>query len=75
MKEGEKRRIFVHPDLGYGTSGHLAPNSLLIFDVEVVKAESPDKDKVKKEAAHDEEDLDNDDEDDMGAQDHKKQTK
>lgn len=42
MKEGEKRRIFVHPDLGYGKSGHLPPNSLLIFEVEVVKAASPD---------------------------------
>lgn len=37
MKTGEKRKIFVHPDLGYGTSGQLAPNSLLIFEVEVVK--------------------------------------
>lgn len=41
MKEGEKRRLFVHPDLGYGTSGHLPPNKLLIFDVQVVKADSP----------------------------------
>jgi len=40
MKEGEKRRIFVHPDLGYGTAGHLPPNSLLIFDVELFKASS-----------------------------------
>lgn len=38
MKEGEKRRLFVHPDLGYGTSGQLPPNELLIFDIEVVKA-------------------------------------
>lgn len=44
MKEGEKRRLFVHPDLGYGTSGQLPPNELLIFDVEVVKANS-DEDK------------------------------
>lgn len=40
MKEGEKRRLYVHPDLGYGTAGHLPPNSLLIFDVELVKADS-----------------------------------
>ena len=38
MKEGEKRRLFVHPEVGYGTSGQLLPNSLLIFDIEVVKA-------------------------------------
>lgn len=44
MKEGEKRRIFVHPELGYGTSGHLPPNSLLIFDVEIIKADNADKD-------------------------------
>jgi len=42
MKEGEKRRIFVHPDMGYGTSGQLPPNALLIFDVEVVKANTKD---------------------------------
>jgi len=39
MKVGGKRRIFVHPDLGYGTSGQLMPNALLIFDIEVVKVE------------------------------------
>lgn len=44
MKEGEKRRLFVHPDLGYGTSGHLPPNALLIFDIELVKADSHDQD-------------------------------
>lgn len=44
MKEGEKRRLFVHPEMGYGTSGQLPPNSMLIFDIEVVKATSPDKD-------------------------------
>lgn len=42
MKEGEKRRLYVHPDLGYGTTGQLPPNELLIFDVEVVKANSDD---------------------------------
>ena len=41
MKEGERRRIFVHPDLAYGTSGQLPPNELLIFDIELVKADSP----------------------------------
>lgn len=41
MKEGERRRLFIHPDLGYGTSGHLPPNALLIFDIEVVKASTP----------------------------------
>jgi peptidylprolyl isomerase len=41
MKEGEKRKLYIHPDLGYGTTGQLPPNSLLIFDVEVVKANSP----------------------------------
>jgi peptidylprolyl isomerase len=38
MKEGEKRTIFIHPDLGYGTNGYLPPNSLLVFDIEVIKA-------------------------------------
>ena len=38
MKEGEKRTIFIHPELGYGMTGYLPPNSLLVFDIEVVKA-------------------------------------
>lgn len=42
MKEGEKRRLFVHPEFGYGRSGQLPPDSLLIFDIEVVKATSPE---------------------------------
>lgn len=41
MKEGEKRTLFIHPDLGYGTSGYLPPNSLLTFEIEVVKANAP----------------------------------
>jgi peptidylprolyl isomerase len=41
MKEGESRRLFIHPDLGYGTSGNLPPNSLLVFDIEVLKADTP----------------------------------
>lgn len=43
MKEGEKRQLFVHPDLGYGKTGHLPPNSMLIFEVEVLEANSTDK--------------------------------
>ena len=38
MKEGEKRTLFIHPEQGYGTSGYLPPNSLLTFEIEVVKA-------------------------------------
>ncbi len=38
MKEGESRRLYIHPDLGYGTNECLPPNSLLIFDVEIIKA-------------------------------------
>lgn len=41
MKEGEKRTLFIHPDLGYGTHGYLPPNSLLTFEVEVVQANAP----------------------------------
>lgn len=40
MKEGEKRVLYIHPELAYGLSGQLPPNSLLIFEVEVVKANS-----------------------------------
>ena len=45
MKEGEKRRLFVHPDLGYGTTGQLPPNELLIFEIDVVKANADESDK------------------------------
>lgn len=37
MKEGEKRAIYIHPDLAYGTSGELPPNTLLNFEVELVE--------------------------------------
>lgn len=40
MKEGEKRVLYIHPDLGYKTSGFLAPNSLLTFEVEVIKSQA-----------------------------------
>lgn len=38
MKEGEKRTFYIHPELGYGTHGYLPPNSLLTFEIEIVKA-------------------------------------
>lgn len=41
MKEGEKRTLFIHPDFAYGTSGYLPPNSLLTFEIELVKANVP----------------------------------
>ena len=57
MKEGEKRRLFVHPDLGYGTTGQLPPNELLIFEIEAVKANS----ELPKGKAGTEDDEDEDD--------------
>jgi peptidylprolyl isomerase len=72
MKEGEKRRLFVHPSVGYGTMGHLPPNSLLIFDIELVKADTP------KESLNEEDELfpvaleddENEESDDADEQDH-----
>lgn len=60
MKEGEKRRLFVHPEMGYGRAGHLAPNSLLIFEIEAVKATSPEKADDDSVFSDDEADLDDD---------------
>ena len=41
MRRGEKRRIVVPPELGYGERGHkrfgIPPNATLIFDIEVVE--------------------------------------
>ncbi len=64
MKEGEKRRLYVHPDLGYGTTGQLPPNELLIFDIDLVKANS-DEGKGKQASlggSHKDSDDDEDDE-------------
>ena len=41
MKEGEKRTLFIHPNQAYGTSGSLPPNSLLTFEVELLKTQAP----------------------------------
>lgn len=42
MKEGEKRTVFVHPELGFGMHDHnIPPNSLLTLEIEVIKANAP----------------------------------
>ncbi|OHU85733.1 MULTISPECIES: FKBP-type peptidyl-prolyl cis-trans isomerase [Pseudoalteromonas] len=42
MKEGDKFRFFISPDLGYGdrAAGKIEPGSLLIFEVELLAIES-----------------------------------
>lgn len=39
MSAGDKYRLFLHPDLAYGAGGvgRIPPNSLLIFDVELLE--------------------------------------
>jgi peptidylprolyl isomerase len=38
MQEGEKRIIYIHPDLAYGaTESIVEPNSQIIFEVEIIK--------------------------------------
>ncbi|MDN3507157.1 MAG: FKBP-type peptidyl-prolyl cis-trans isomerase [Simkaniaceae bacterium] len=57
MKEGETRTLYIHPELGYGTQGHLPPNSLLTFEIEIVKANAPKEepaDNLILESDHDE---------------------
>ncbi|MDN3507603.1 MAG: FKBP-type peptidyl-prolyl cis-trans isomerase N-terminal domain-containing protein [Simkaniaceae bacterium] len=42
MKEGEKRTLYIHPELAYkDSSAYFPPNSLLTFEVEIVKANEP----------------------------------
>jgi peptidylprolyl isomerase len=33
MKVGETREVYIHPELGYGTSSNLSPNALLTFEI------------------------------------------
>jgi peptidylprolyl isomerase len=39
MKEGEVRTLYIHPEFGYGEQPHPTPNALLIFEVELIKAD------------------------------------
>ncbi len=42
MKEGEKRIVYIHPDLAFKTKEYNRhTNSLLTFEIEVVKADAP----------------------------------
>lgn len=36
MLVGEKRKIYIHPDYGYGSIGKNEPNQLSIFEIEIV---------------------------------------
>ncbi len=41
MKEGEKRKLYIHPDLAYGKNSRDFPNELIIFEIEILKADAP----------------------------------
>jgi peptidylprolyl isomerase len=41
MKEGEKRTVFIHPSLAFGESSYMPPNALIKFNIEVIKANTP----------------------------------
>jgi len=71
MKEGEKRRLFVHPEYGYGRTGQLPPNSLLVFDIEVVKAVPSEKENAHSQSTGSQSDEERDFDDDLeGDHDH-----
>lgn len=81
MKTGEKRRLYIHPDLAYGTKGDLPPNALLVFDVELLKpnatneeagSEASTSDKKAKATEEDEEEDEDDEDDDMDSSKKKK---
>jgi peptidylprolyl isomerase len=66
MKVGEKRRLFIHPESGYGAGGPL-PNGLLIFEIEVVKLSA--KPAVDDDDDEDDDDLTMEDDDDFDDED------
>lgn len=41
MKPGAKWKLYIHPELGYGErgTGNIPPNSLLIFEIELISIE------------------------------------
>ncbi|MDE3055798.1 MAG: FKBP-type peptidyl-prolyl cis-trans isomerase [Verrucomicrobiota bacterium] len=39
MREGEIRRIYIHPEFAYGESDPVQPGSLVIFEVELLELE------------------------------------
>ena len=46
MSEGDRYRFFVPPDLAYGEAGGgsvIGPNEALIFDVELIKVQNPER--------------------------------
>lgn len=44
MKKGEKRILYIHPELAYGMASHLPPNSMLVFEVEVLETNAVSQD-------------------------------
>jgi FKBP-type peptidyl-prolyl cis-trans isomerase len=46
MSGGEVRTLFAHPDFGYGEEGHLHPGALLIFEVEVVRVDAANDERI-----------------------------
>ena len=40
MREGEIRKLYIHPELGNGKAGFDPPNSLLMVEVEVIEADA-----------------------------------
>ena len=40
MRVGEKREIYVHPDLAYKKLGKTKPNQLIIYEVVAIKDNS-----------------------------------
>lgn len=39
MKEGELRTLYLHPDQSFGKQSHFPPDALMIFEVELIKAD------------------------------------
>lgn len=46
MQRGERRKLYIHPEYGYGDKGDMSPNLLLIVEIQLVDFEEGEKEAI-----------------------------